>query len=76
MLWRHISLLCRRAVHLITENQLMWKVKTKVIPVIIRTRGKISESLAQYQRIIAGKHKIRNYKKQQYWALHAYYEKF
>jgi len=36
----------------------MWKVKTKVIPVIRGATGTISKSLRQYLRNIPGKHEI------------------
>jgi RNase P/RNase MRP subunit POP5 len=48
-----------------------WNVKTKVIPVIIGTTGTISKSVRKYvsnQEIT----KLRNYRKQRYWALHTY----
>jgi hypothetical protein len=37
----------------------MWKVKAKVIPVIIGATGTISESLRQYLNNIPGKHEIK-----------------
>jgi len=49
---------------LIMEIQRMWKVKSKVIPVIIGVIGTISESLRQYLINIPGKHEIKNCKKQ------------
>jgi RNase P/RNase MRP subunit POP5 len=39
-----------------TEIQAMWKVKTKVIPVIMGTTGTISKSLRKYLTNIPGKH--------------------
>jgi hypothetical protein len=60
---------------LITENQHMWNVKAKVIPVIIEATGTISKSLRQYLSNILGKHEIQGLQKQPYWALHTYYGK-
>jgi Sec-independent protein translocase protein TatA len=48
-----------------------WNVRTKVIPVIIGATGTISKSVKKYvsnQEIT----KLRNYRKQPYWALHTY----
>ena len=45
------------------EIQRMWKVKTRVIPVIIGATGTISKSFRKYIR------------KQPYWALHTYFGK-
>jgi len=45
----------------------MWNVKTKVIPVIIGATGTISNSFRKYVSNIT---KLRNYRKQPYWALH------
>jgi hypothetical protein len=54
------------------EIQRMCNVKTKVIPVIIGATGTISKSFkntrATYQEIT----KLRNYRKQPYWALNTY----
>ena len=51
------------------EIQRMWNVKTKVIPVIIGATGPFQSNLentwATYQEIT----KLRNYRKQPYWAL-------
>jgi len=52
----------------------MWNVKTKVIPVITGATGTISKSFRKYvpyQEIT----KLRNYRKQPYWALPAYFGK-
>ena len=49
--------------NLTTEIQLMWNVKAKVIPVIIRATGKFSKSLARYLSNILGKHEIKELKK-------------
>jgi len=43
---------------LTTEIQRMWKVKTKVIPVIIRATGTISKSFRKYVTNITGKHEV------------------
>jgi hypothetical protein len=57
------------------EIQRMWNVETNVIPVIIDATGTISKSFRKYvnnnQEII----KLRNYRKQPYWALHTYFGK-
>jgi hypothetical protein len=57
---------------LTTEIQRMWDVQTKVIPVIIRTTGTISKSFTKYLINIPGKHDIKNYRQQSYWALCTY----
>jgi len=44
---------------LIIEIQRMWKMKTKVIPVIIGATRTISKSLTQYLSNILGKHEIK-----------------
>jgi hypothetical protein len=54
----------------------MWNVKTKVIPVIIGATGTISKSFRKYLGNIPGKHKIKKYRKQPYWALHTYFRKY
>ena len=36
----------------------MWNVKTKVIPVIIRTTGTISKSFRKYASNIPGNHEV------------------
>jgi len=41
----------------------MWNVKTKVIPVLIRTTGTISKSLIQYLRNIRRKREIKELQK-------------
>jgi len=51
------------------EIQRTWTVKTKVIPAIIGATGTISKSFRQHTREIT---KLRNYRKQSYWALHTY----
>jgi hypothetical protein len=51
----------------------MWNVKTKVIRVIIGATRTISKSFRKYvtyQEMT----KLRNYRKQPYWALHTYLE--
>jgi len=49
----------------ITEIQCMCSEKAKVILVITGASGKISKSLRQYLSNIAGKHKIKEFKKKQ-----------
>jgi hypothetical protein len=53
------------------EIQRMWNVKTKVIPVIIGATGAISKSFRKYVTYEKTT-KLRNYRKQPYWALHTY----
>jgi hypothetical protein len=50
----------------------MWNVKTKVISVVIRATGTISKAFRKYVSNILETIKLRNYKKQPYWALHTY----
>jgi len=50
-------------------------VKAKVIPVITEATETISKSLGKYLSNIAGKHEIKELKKQPYWALHTYLRK-
>jgi hypothetical protein len=50
----------------------MWNVKAKVIPLIIGATGTISKSPGKYLSNIRGKREIKDYKKQPYWARHAY----
>jgi hypothetical protein len=45
--------------YLIIEIQRVWKVKTKVIPVLIGATETISESLRQYLSNILGKQEIK-----------------
>jgi hypothetical protein len=54
---------------LIIEIQCMWNVQEKIISVIIGEAGTISKSLKQYPSNIPGKHKIKEYQKQPFWAL-------
>jgi len=51
-------------------------MKAKVILVIRGVTVTISKSLTQYVFNIPGNMKFRNYKKQQYWALHTYCRKY
>jgi len=60
---------------LTTEIQHMWNVKTRVIPVIIGATGTISKSFRRYVSDTPGKHDVRSYRKQPYWALHTYFGK-
>ena len=54
----------------------MWKVKTKVMPVIAEVTGTNSKSLRQYLCNIPGKDEINGIqKKQPYWAQHTYFGK-
>ena len=48
---------------IIIEIQRMWNLKSKVIPVIIRATGTISESLRQNLSNILGKHEIKQLQK-------------
>jgi hypothetical protein len=41
----------------------MWKVKTKVIPVIIGATGAISKSFRKYVSNIPGKHEVKELQK-------------
>jgi uncharacterized protein YycO len=54
------------------EIQCMWNVKAKVIPVTTGATGTISKMLRKYLSNIQGSKKLKNYKKQPYWALHTY----
>ena len=45
------------------EIQLMWNVKTKVIPVIIGATGTISKSLRKYVSNIPGNHEVKELQK-------------
>jgi hypothetical protein len=54
------------------EIQRMWNVKTKVIPVITGATGTISKSFRKYVSNIQETTKLRNYRKQPYWALYIY----
>jgi hypothetical protein len=58
------------------EIQRTWNIKTKVIPVIIGATGTISKSFRKYVSNIPGKHEVKNYRKQPYWALHTYFGKY
>jgi hypothetical protein len=46
-------------INLIIEIQLIWNVKTKMVPVIIGANGTISVSFRQYLRSIPEKHEIK-----------------
>jgi len=61
---------------LYNNNNVMWNVKTKVIPVIIGVTGTISKSFRKYVSNIPGNMKSRNCSKQPYWALHTYFGKY
>jgi hypothetical protein len=45
------------------EIQLMWNIKTNVIPVITGATGTISKSFRKYLSHIPGKHEIKNLQK-------------
>jgi len=45
------------------EIQLMWNVKTKVVPVIIGATGTISKSFRKYVSNIPGKHEVKELQK-------------
>jgi len=45
------------------EIQLMWNVKTRVIPVIIGATGTISKSLRKYVSDIPGNHDVKDIEK-------------
>ena len=45
------------------EIQCMWKVKTRVIPVIIGTAGTISKSFRKYISNIPGNHEVKELQK-------------
>jgi hypothetical protein len=49
--------------NLTIETQLMWKVKTKVIPVIIGATGTISKSFRKYVSTIPGNHEVKELQK-------------
>ena len=48
----------------------MWKVKTKMIPVIIGATGTISKSLGQYLSNIPGEHEINLLKPNGFFTYH------
>jgi hypothetical protein len=55
----------------------MWKVKTKVIPVILyRQLEKTASSFRKYLSDIPGKHKIKELQKKPYWALYTHFKKY
>ena len=58
------------------EIQRMWKVKIRVIPVIIGATGTISKSFRKYISNIPGSHEVKELIKQPYWALRTYFGKF
>jgi len=49
--------------YLTIEIQLMWNVKTKVIPVIIGATGTISKTFRKYVSNIPGKHEVKELQK-------------
>jgi hypothetical protein len=50
------------------EIQLMWNVKTRMIPVIIGATGTISKSFRKYVSSIPGNHEVRELQKTAYWS--------
>jgi hypothetical protein len=48
---------------LVIEIQLIWNMKTNMIPVIIGATGTISKTLRQYLSHIPGKHEIKELRK-------------
>jgi hypothetical protein len=54
----------------------MWNAKIKVITVITRATGIVSESLRKYLSNIPGNMTSRNNRKQPYWALSTYFRKY
>ena len=57
---------------LIIEILHMWKLKAKLMTVIIEATGAISKSIRQYLSNIPGKQKIKEMQKFLYWALHTH----
>ena len=55
--------------------QRMWKVKTRVIPVIIGATGTISKSFRKYIRNIPGNHEVKELQKTAILALRTYFGK-
>ena len=49
--------------NLTIEIKRMWKVKTRVIPVIIEATGTISKSFRKYTSNIPGKHEVKELQK-------------
>ena len=54
------------------EIQRMWKVKTRMIPIITGATGTISKSFRKYISNISGNHEV---KELHNWALHTYFGK-
>jgi hypothetical protein len=57
------------------EIQRMWNVRTKVILVIKARLGAFQSHLENTRATYREVTKLRNYRKQPYWALHTYFEK-
>ena len=53
----------------------MWKVKTRVIPVIIGATGTITKSFRKYISNIPGNHGVRELQNTAIWVLHTYFGK-
>ena len=56
----------------IKEIQHMWNMNAKVIPEVTGANGTVSKSLRQYLSKYQESTKLRDYKKQSYWALHTH----
>ena len=61
--------------HLIIEIKRMWNVKAKMTPLIIRALGPFQNHSDNTWATCQESIKLRNCKKQPYWALHTYYGK-
>jgi hypothetical protein len=57
------------------EIQRMWKIKTRVIPVITGVTGTISKSFRKCVSTLPGNHEVRELRKLPHWALHTYFGK-
>jgi len=61
--------------YLTIEIQRMWKVKTRVIPVVIGATGTISKSFRKYISNIPGNHEMKELQKTAICALLTYFGK-
>ena len=61
---------------LITEIQRMWKIKTRVIPLIIGVTGTISKSFRKYISNIPGNHEVKELQKTAILGTAHYFGKF
>ena len=57
------------------DRQCMWKVKTRVIPVIIGATGTISKSFRKYISNIPGNHGVKELQKTAILGTHTYFGK-